>query len=100
MTDLIQKIMQETGLDEATARKTVDITGSYLKKRMPEVLADRMDDLLKGESLGDSFKEKARQTATVTRDQLEEAFKDMSEKTSEAVDQIKDRMDRLFEKKK
>ena len=32
MTDLIQKIMQETGLDEATARKTVDITGSYLKK--------------------------------------------------------------------
>ena len=34
---------------------------------MPEVLADRMDDLLKGESLGDSFKEKARQTATVTR---------------------------------
>jgi len=58
MDELVKQIAEKTGLSEEMARKVVDVVLDYLKKKLPDSLAQQVEGLLKGESpdMGDMLK--------------------------------------------
>jgi hypothetical protein len=54
MDELVNLVVQKTGLPEATARTAVDTVIGFLKQKLPAPVAGQIDNLLKGGSgLGD-----------------------------------------------
>jgi hypothetical protein len=52
MDELVELVVQKTGLPEETARKVVKIVVDYLKKELPAPIGGQIDNLLEGGGLG------------------------------------------------
>jgi len=53
MDELVKLIVKKTGIPEATAIQVVDVVVDFLKKRLPDPIADRLEDILEGDSSAD-----------------------------------------------
>lgn len=49
MDELIKLVSQKTGLSEEMSKKAVETVIGFLKDRLPEPIAGRLDDVLKSE---------------------------------------------------
>jgi hypothetical protein len=54
MNELVQLVMQKTGVSQDTAQKVVDTVTGYLKTKMPPAFASHLDGVLSGESLSEA----------------------------------------------
>lgn len=99
MKDLINKVMTEAGVTEEQAQKSIESVSGYLKSKMPEAFGEQIDHLINGGSLSEGVKQSLKQTALEAKDKMEEVFKDVSDKTSEAVENIREKIDDFFKKK-
>lgn len=99
MKDLINKVMTEAGVTEEQAQKSIESVSGYLKAKMPEAFGEQIDHLINGGSLSEGVKQSLKQTALEAKDKMEEVFKDVSDKTSEAVENIREKIDDFFKKK-
>jgi uncharacterized protein (DUF2267 family) len=53
MDELVKLVVKKTGIPEATAKQAVEVVLDFLKDRLPEPIADRLDDLLEGNAAAD-----------------------------------------------
>ena len=51
MDELIGLVVEKTGLPEEMARKATEVVIGFLKERLPDQIADRLDDVISGEGL-------------------------------------------------
>jgi hypothetical protein len=99
MKDLVNKVMTEAGVTEEQATKSIESVSGYLKSKMPEAFGEQIDHLIQGGSLSEGVRQSLKQTALEARNKMEEVFKDVSEKTADAVDNIREKIDDIFKKK-
>ena len=53
MDELVKLVVEKTGLPEATAKQAVDTVIDFLKDKLPEPIAGRLDDILEGGGTAD-----------------------------------------------
>jgi uncharacterized protein (DUF2267 family) len=53
MDELVALVVKKTGISEEKARKAVETVLDFLKDKLPEPIAGRLDDVLEGSSTGD-----------------------------------------------
>jgi hypothetical protein len=53
MEELVELVVEKTGIPEATARKAVQTVLDYLKEKLPQPVAGMLDNFLEGDSAGD-----------------------------------------------
>ena len=56
MDELVQLVVEKTGISEEMARTAVETVLNFVKEKLPPAIADRIDDLLESDSgldLGD-----------------------------------------------
>ncbi len=53
MEELVQLVVQKTGIPEATARKAVETVFDFLRERLPDPLGNQLENLLEGGDVGD-----------------------------------------------
>jgi hypothetical protein len=51
MDELIGLVVEKTGLPEEMARKATEVVIGFLKERLPDAIADRLDDVISGGDL-------------------------------------------------
>jgi hypothetical protein len=51
MDELVGLVVYKTGLPEEMARKATEVVIGFLKERLPDPIADRLDDVISGEGL-------------------------------------------------
>ena len=54
MNELVQLIMQKTGVSQDTAQKVVDTVSGYLKTKLPPSVASHVDGVFTGQSLSEA----------------------------------------------
>jgi hypothetical protein len=54
MDELVQEIVEKTGLSEPIARKAAQIVIGYLKSKLPPTIAAQIDAVLAGSDISDS----------------------------------------------
>ena len=55
MEELIEPIVEKTGISEEIATKVVDMVVDVLKDKLPEPIAGQLDNLLSGEGIADDL---------------------------------------------
>jgi hypothetical protein len=55
MEELIELIVEKTGISEEIANKVVDMVVDFLKDKLPEPIAGQLDNLLSGEGIADDL---------------------------------------------
>jgi hypothetical protein len=53
MDELVKLVVEKTGLPEETAQKAVETVLDFVKEKLPEPIADRLDDILEGGGAAD-----------------------------------------------
>jgi hypothetical protein len=53
MDELVDLIVEKTGIPEATARQVVDVVLDFLKEKLPDQIAGSLDNLLEGDGTAD-----------------------------------------------
>jgi hypothetical protein len=53
MDELVELVVEKTGIPEATARKAVQTVLDFLKEKLPEPVAGMVDNFLEDDSAGD-----------------------------------------------
>ena len=48
MDELVNLIVEKTGIPEATARQVVDVVIEFLKEKLPDPIGNSLEDLLDG----------------------------------------------------
>jgi hypothetical protein len=48
MDELVNLIVEKTGIPEETARRVVDVVLDFLKEKLPDPIADSLEDILEG----------------------------------------------------
>ncbi len=48
MEELVKLVAEKTGMPEASAKKAVETVLAFLKERLPDPIADRLDDVVEG----------------------------------------------------
>ena len=48
MDELVNLIVEKTGIPEATARQVVDVVVEFLKEKLPDPIGNSLEDLLDG----------------------------------------------------
>jgi len=48
MDELVNLIVEKTGIPEATARQVVDVVIDFLKEKLPDPIGNSLEDLLEG----------------------------------------------------
>ena len=56
MDELVNLVVEKTGVSEDTARKAVNIVVDYLKEKLPAPVAGQIDKALEGGGAGDVAK--------------------------------------------
>jgi hypothetical protein len=52
MEELVKLVAEKTGLSEDVSRQAVEVVLGFLKQRLPDPIAGRLDDLLAGAESG------------------------------------------------
>jgi len=52
MDELVDLIVEKTGIPEATAKQVVDVVMDFLKEKLPAPIAGSLDTFLGGDSAG------------------------------------------------
>lgn len=53
MKEIIQKLVSEVKIDEATAQKAIDVILGVVKSKLPAPIADQVANVLEGADAGD-----------------------------------------------
>jgi len=53
MDELVDLVVKKTGMSEDMARKAVDTVLDFVKEKLPDPIADRLDDILEGGGVSD-----------------------------------------------
>lgn len=53
MDELVDLVVEKTGLSKVQAKKAVDVVMKFLKDKLPKPIAGQLDNLLKNESMMD-----------------------------------------------
>lgn len=88
MSTLKEKLTAEGGLTEAQADKTIEIVNAYLKEKTPAVFHGRVDDMMAGKTLENSF-----------RDELEELGKQVKDRAGDLASDLKTAFEKAFKSK-
>ena len=48
MDELVNLIVEKTGIPEATARQVVDVVVEFLKEKLPDPIGNSLEDILDG----------------------------------------------------
>lgn len=51
MDELIKRVSAKTGISEDTAEQAVEIVINFLKDRLPDPIADQLEDLMEGKKV-------------------------------------------------
>jgi hypothetical protein len=89
MEELRNKIMMETGLNAGQADHVLAIVSAYMKERTPPIIHNRLDQILSGKKLEDSF-----------RDDLDAFGKTVRERADELAGDLKTAFDKAFKGRK
>jgi uncharacterized protein (DUF2267 family) len=89
MNELIQKVMNVSGVSEDQATKAVTTVTQYLKERMPDALKGQVDNLANGGTLSSGLKQKLNDVAGDWRDEAEKV-----------IETLRNKADEVFSKKK
>ena len=87
MTKIIDQLMQEAGLNNEQATKSITVMTNYLKAKFPRALHDEIETIMKDGDFGDAFKSnfkevsgKAEETAKEFANKAEEVLTEAGEK--------------------
>lgn len=100
MEKLINELMNKASLTEHQATEAAETVSNFLKERVPSGFRSQIDNLLKGEKLGDSIKEGLMDSAVDVKEKMEDVLKNVGGVTEEAIENIKKKMNEMFNKKK
>lgn len=109
MQELIEKLIQEVGLSNEQASKTIQVILQFVKAKVPPAFASNIDAMFSGvktetnqplETKEQSYKDKAEDFAEATKEKLEELAEQAKEKLSEAADKAEDIAKDVFGKVK
>ena len=53
MDELVELIVNKTGIPKATAEQVVDVVFDFLKERLPDPVANTLENLLEGDGTND-----------------------------------------------
>lgn len=53
MQELVSLVSEKTGISEDVAQQAVNIVLGYLKDRLPQPIASKLDSVAQGQSIGD-----------------------------------------------
>ena len=53
MDELVKLIVDKTGIPEATAKQVVEVVFDFLKEKLPDPIANNLEDLLEGDGAVD-----------------------------------------------
>lgn len=95
MEDLVYKITAQTGIDKEKAAIIVGIVSNDLKTKFPSFLHPEIDNVLNGGKFGDTYRDKME----VVKDKVEVAAKDLGHKAEKAMNEVKEKLNEMFNKK-
>lgn len=88
MSTLKEKLTIEAGLTDVQADKTIEVLNSYLKEKTPSVFHGRVDDMIAGKTLENSF-----------RDELDELGKQVKDRAGDLASDLKTAFEKAFKGK-
>lgn len=100
MEKLINELMNKASLSEHQAKEAAETVSNFLKERVPSGFRTQIDNLMNGEKLGDSVKESLMDSAVDVKEKMEDVLKEVGGVTEEAIQNIKKKMNEMFNKKK
>ncbi len=56
MDELVDLVVEKTGISEEQARQAVEVVLDFIKDRLPKSLAKRLDDIIEGGQADDMLK--------------------------------------------
>ena len=99
MEKLIQELINKAGLNEVQAKQSIETVSAFMKERVPKSFRPQIDNLMNGETLSDSVKESLMDTAVDVKEKVEDVLRDVGGVTEEAIQNIKKKMNEMFNKK-
>jgi hypothetical protein len=104
MQELLNKLMNEVGLNAEQAQKTMTTVMEFVKSKLPPALANNVDAMFSGaqgqmpeqsykdkaEDFAEATKEKLEDFAGEAKDKIEDFAGDAKEKLSEAADKAEE----------
>lgn len=96
MTKLEEQLMQEAGLNNEQAAKSVGVITNFLKAKFPKALHDEIDTIMKDGNFGDAFKENLKEFGG----KAEETAKDVAHKADEMFSEMGEKLREMFKPKK
>ncbi|HNB80889.1 MAG TPA: hypothetical protein PLP34_07335 [Chitinophagaceae bacterium] len=103
MQELIDQLVQQAGLSNEQAGKSVQVMLTFVKSKLPAPVAANLEAFLSGtkpETKEDQFKEKAEEFAEAAREKFEDLAGQAREKLGEAAEKAEEMAKETLEKLK
>ena len=95
MTKIAEQLVQEAGLTNEQATKSVEVLISFLKAKFPKALHEEIESIMNDGNFGDAFKGNLKGLG----DKAEETAKDVAHKADEMFTEMGDKLRDLFKPK-
>jgi uncharacterized protein (DUF2267 family) len=56
MDELVDLVVEKTGISEEQARQAVEVVLDFIKDKLPKSLAERLDDIIEGDKADDMLR--------------------------------------------
>ena len=96
MSKITEQLMNEAGLSNEQATKTLAVFTNYLKAKFPKALHPEIDSIMNDGSFGDAFKGNLKDFGG----KAEETAKDVANKADEIFSEMGDKLRDIFKPKK
>lgn len=93
MQELINKIKEAAGIDDAQAKKAIETVSEYLKNKMPKPFHPQIDNLINGGKLSEGIKEQLMDAAVDAKEKTEDVLKDLTEKMEAFAKELRKKWD-------
>ncbi len=103
MQELLNKLINEVGLNADQANKTLSTVMEFVKSKLPPAFSQNIESLFEGkvqEVQKESYMDKAEDFAEATKDKLEDFAEVAKDKLSDAADKAEDLAKDALEKLK
>ena len=95
MTKITEQLMQEAGLNNEQATKSISVLTNYLKAKFPKALHEEIETIMNDGNFGDAFKNNLKDFGG----KAEETAKDVANKADEMFSEMGDKLRDMFKKK-
>ena len=95
MTKIAEQLVQEVGLTNEQATKSVEVMRSFLKAKFPKALHEEIESIMNDGNFGDAFKGNLKGFG----DKAEETAKEVAHKADEMFTEMGDKLRDLFKPK-